>query len=59
MIKEKYTKAGIDGNTLFWLFGIEFGMIDCSINSMDDLEAAVDAAYSEQEIIDLALNPAL
>lgn len=59
MIKEKYTKAGIDGNTLFWLFGIEFGMVDCSINSMDDLEAAVDAAYSEQEIIDLVLNPAL
>ena len=59
MIKEKYTKAGIDGNTLFWLFGVELGMADCSIASMDDLEAAVDAAYSEQEIIDLIFNPDL
>ena len=58
MIKEKYTKAGIDGNTLFWLFGVEFGMVDCSINSMDELEAAVDATYTEQQIIDLTLNPA-
>lgn len=59
MIKEKYTKAGIDGNTLFWLFGVEMGFVDCSVSNMDDLEAAVDAAYSEQEIIDLIFNPDL
>lgn len=58
MIKEKYTKAGIDGNTLFWLFGVEMGFVDCSISNMDDLEAAVDAAYTKQQIIDLTLNPA-
>lgn len=53
------TSAQISEDEMFWLFGVEFGMIDCSINSMDDLEKLVDKQYTKQQIIDLTLNPAL
>lgn len=57
--KTTFTKANISRNTLFWLFGIELGIIDCSIESINDLEQYVDQHYTKQEIIDLTLNPAL
>ena len=53
----KYTKAHISHDDLFWLFGVEFGIIDDAISSMDDLEKYVDEHYTTQEIIDLTLNP--
>lgn len=59
MKEKKYTKAQISGDELFWLFGVEMGIIDCSIHSYDDLEKFVDEHYTEQEIRDLVLNPAL
>lgn len=50
--KKTYTKANIDEDTLYDLFGIELGFIDCSIHSMKQLEEAVDSAYpSEEDII--------
>lgn len=58
-MKKKWTKAGITKDTLFWLFGVEMGIIDCSIHSMDDLEAKVDKHYTKQQIIDLTLNPTM
>lgn len=51
-----YTKANISRNTLVGLFGIEFGFIDCSRNTIEKLEKAVDDKYSKQEIIDLILS---
>ena len=53
------TSAQISEESLLWLFGIEFGMIDCSIHSIDELEQYVDTHYTKQQIIDLTLNPAL
>lgn len=53
------TSAQISEDIMFWLFGVEFGMIDCSVKSMDDLEKLVDKQYTKQQIIDLTLNPAL
>lgn len=54
-----YTKANISKESLFWLFGVELGIIDCSIHSLKELEEYVDNHYTEQQIIDLTLNPAL
>ena len=58
-MKEKWTTAGISKDTLFWLFGVEMGMVDCSIHSMEDLEDEVNKNYTKQQINDLTLNPAL
>ena len=58
MEKTTFTKANISRSMLVNLFGIEFGMVDCSCNTIEKLEAAVDAAYTKQQIIDLTLNPA-
>lgn len=58
MIKT-YTKAEISKESLFWLFGVELGMIDCSVSSLKELEQYVDEMYTKQEIVDLTLNPAL
>lgn len=55
--KRTYTKANISEQTLFWLFGVELGIIDCSIDSLIKLEEYVDKHYTKQEIIDLTLNP--
>lgn len=56
---KKYTKAEIDQDTLFWLFGVELGCIDCSIHSLDALADYVDKHYTKQQIIDLTLNPSI
>lgn len=45
-----YTKAKISFDTLFWFFGIEQGMIDCSIHTIDELEKAVDNKFTEEQI---------
>lgn len=56
MITNKtYTKANISKDMLVNLFGIEFGFIDCTTNTIDKLEQAVDNSYSKQEIIDLTI----
>lgn len=55
-MKTTFTKANISEETLFWLFGVEFGIIDCSIQSLTDLEQFVDQHYKKQEIIDLTLS---
>ena len=52
--KTHYTKASISGDTLFWLFGVELGIIDASIHSMEDLEAEVDRLYTKQEIQEMS-----
>lgn len=57
--KTTFTKANISKDVLFWLFGVELGIIDCSIKSLEDLEQYVDQHYTKQEIIDLTLNIAL
>lgn len=49
--KKTYTKASIDCDTLFWVFGVEEGFIDCSCNSIEKLEEAVDKAYPTKEDI--------
>lgn len=54
-MSKTYTKAKISKDTLVNLFGIEFGLIDCTTNTVDKLEQAVDNAYSKQEITDLIL----
>ena len=43
-----YTKFNIDEYTLYWGFGIELGFVDCSVQSLDDLVAAVDNLTREQ-----------
>lgn len=53
------TSAQISKESLVWLFGIELGIIDCSIHSVDELEQYVDTHYTKQQITDLTLNPAL
>lgn len=53
------TSAEISEESLVWLFGIELGIIDYSIHSIDELERYVDTHYTKQQIIDLMLNPAL
>lgn len=53
------TSAQISEESLIWLFGIEFGIIDASIHSVDELEQYVDTHYTKQQIIDLTLNLAL
>lgn len=53
------TSAQISKESLVWLFGIELGIIDCAIHSIDELEQYVDTHYTKQQIIDLTLNPAL
>jgi hypothetical protein len=53
------TSAQISEESLMWLFGIELGIIDASIHSIDELEQYVDTHYTKQQITDLTLNPAL
>ena len=55
-MKTTFTKANISEETLFWLFGVELGIIDCSIQSLTDLKQFVDQHYTKQEIIDLTLS---
>lgn len=55
-MKTTFTKANISEETLFWLFGVELGIIDCSIQLLTDLEQFVDQHYTKQEIIDLTLS---
>jgi hypothetical protein len=55
-MKTTFTKANISEETLFWLFGVELGIIDCSIQSLTDLEQFVDQHYTKQQIIDLTLS---
>lgn len=54
--KKTYTKAHIDEDVLYDLFGIELGFIDCSIHSMKQLEEAVDSAYPTEEDIINEIN---
>ena len=54
--KKKYTKAHIDEDVLYDLFGIELGFIDCSIHSIKQLEEAVDSAYPTEEDIINEIN---
>lgn len=51
-----YTKANISKDTLFWLFGVELGIIDCSISSLEELEKHVDEHYTVQQINDLVIT---
>lgn len=46
----------LDNDTLFWVFGVELGMIDCSIYSMDELREQVINNYSEEEIENIVNN---
>lgn len=55
-MKTTFTKANTSEETLFWLFGVELGIIDCLIQSLTDLEQFVDQHYTKQEIIDLTLS---
>jgi hypothetical protein len=55
-MKTTFTKANISEETLFWLFGVELGIIDCSIQSLTYLEQFVDQYYTKQQIIDLTLS---
>lgn len=55
-MKTTFTKANISEETLFWLFGVELGIIDCSIQSLTYLEQFVDQHYTKQQIIDLTLS---
>ena len=50
MSNKTYTQANIQEDILFWLFGVELGYIDCSINSMEDLANAVDSHHTKEEI---------
>lgn len=50
------TKAQIPENILIWHFGIELGMIDCSVKTVNDLEKLVDNQYTKQEIINSLLQ---
>ena len=49
-----YTSANISEDVLFWLFGVELGYIDCSINSMEDLANAVESHHTKEEILEIA-----
>ena len=51
-----YTKANISKDTLFWLFGVELGIIDCSVSSLEELEKYVDEHYTIQQINDLVIT---
>ena len=55
-MKTTFTKANISEETLFWLFGVELGIIDCSIQSLTYLEQFVGQHYTKQQIIDLTLS---
>ena len=55
-MSKTYTKAKISKDTLVNLFGIEFGLIDCTTNTVDKLEQAVDNACSKQEITESKWN---
>lgn len=55
----KYTKANISEDSLFWVFGVELGIIDCSISSLKELEEYVDSHYTEQQILDIISDPTL
>ena len=46
----------IDNDTLFWVFGVELGMIDCSIRSIDELREQVVNNYTEEEIENIVNN---
>ena len=41
---------------LFWVFGVELGMIDCSINSMEQLRNEVNTKFTQQEIDEIIAN---
>lgn len=43
-------------NVLFWVFGVELGMIDCSIHSMEQLRNEVNAKFTQQEIDEIIAN---
>lgn len=53
MSNKTYTSANIPEDVLFWLFGVELGYIDCSINSMEDLANAVDSHHTKEEILEI------
>ena len=42
----------IDNDTLFWVFGVELGMIDCSIHNMNELCEQVVNNYLSSLSID-------
>lgn len=46
----------LDNDTLFWVFGVELGMIDCSIHSIDELREQVVNNYTEEEIENIVNN---
>ena len=46
----------IDNDTLFRVFGVELGMIDCSIHSMDELCEQVVNNYTKEEIKNIVNN---
>lgn len=37
-------------DVLFWVFGVELGMIDCSIHTIEELRKEVNARFTEEEI---------
>lgn len=43
-------------DVLFWVFGVELGMIDCSIHSMEQLRNEVNAKFTQQEIDEIITN---
>lgn len=54
--KETYTKANLSKDAMFWIFGVEMGMIDCSIKTMDDLEKYIDDSYTKEQIQEIEYN---
>lgn len=53
MVDKTYTSANISEDVLFWLFGVELGYIDGSINSMEDLANAVESHHTKEEILEI------
>lgn len=51
--KKTYTSAKINEDTLFWIFGVELGYIDCKTNSLQDIADEVDRLHTKEEILDI------
>lgn len=43
-------------DVLFWVFGVELGMIDCSIHSIEQLRNEVNTKFTQQEIDEIITN---
>ena len=40
----------ISDDALFWVFGVELGIIDCSIKTIDDLRQFVNEHYTQEQV---------